>query len=122
MLTEPPKGIAGILHAFPGRHAVARFETVIGPCRHHPSAGEIPRLWLECPDRAVLPAAAEEEHNAGPLVRCFPIGRKMNDHFQVSLRRLGVDEGLGGLLRTNRTWLKKRHDRRKHGPEVPHRT
>src|SRR4030088_2308480 len=88
ILAKPADGAAGIVHAFLGCDAVARLDTIISPCRHHPPTGKILRLWLKLLDRATFPAAAEKEHDGGPLVGVLPVWRKMDDEFQVGLLRL----------------------------------
>src|ERR1035438_10345750 len=92
VLAKPADGASGIVHAFLGRDAVTRLHSIVGPCRYHAPTCKIFRLRLECLNRAVLPAAAEEEHDAGPLVGFLPTWGKVDDDFQVGLLRLRVGD------------------------------
>lgn len=74
------------------------FHTVVCPYCHNASAGKVGGLRLELSNLSVCPPATEEEHNAGPFVRLFPVGWIVDDKFQVGLLRLLVDERLGVLL------------------------
>jgi hypothetical protein len=108
VFAKPADSGSRVIHAFFGCDAVTRRHAIIGPCRHHPPAGEIPRLSLELPDCPVLPAAAEEKHNTGPFIGRFPPGGKVDKDSQVSLLRLAVSEGLDVLLSKSRANNEKR--------------
>ena len=89
----------GVLNAFLWGDTMPGLHPVVGSGGNHTTTGEMLCLGLKLRDPAVLPPAAEKEHHAGPLVGLFPVGRVVDNKFQIALLRLLVDEGLGVLLR-----------------------